>query len=147
MVTEETDKSRISRNSENALNALSQDEVKVIINDSTLKREDYPALVQARTMPISELAQYDVLNFSDHDKCHQLWRDYMKMHSHWVETQGYFLRERLRRDHRREPTQTEFNLALAEEVLNSPESERFRAFYAIGHPDQVIGHRHLEPAA
>jgi hypothetical protein len=101
---------------------------KLIEWDSGLRRQTHfsedPAVVDAvNAMSLQQLSHFSRCKPTD-------LRDYLEQQLKWIEDSAYFLGIDLGRN----PSQSE----IAEKILLSNQTQRFRAYYAIKNPGKVV---------
>jgi len=134
-------------NENDCLSVYSPEERRVILDNPTFTPEDYPILAAVKRMSDEDLSTYDSIIASP--KFNSSFYD--KLHQEWIRQEGYFFMEKFTRDNpqlkfEKDPKKFMelFDSRFADEILNSQHSKRFRAFYSLKYPEQVLGHKHLE---
>lgn len=117
------------------LDAIKPERLRVILSQSWLGIADYFSLARVERMSKDDLDEcYDSGRYGLLES-HKL--DYAVLTEHWVETEKYFMVMKLKDEYGREPTEMEFNIALADELLSTGRSppKECRAFALLKHPD------------
>lgn len=114
--------------------ALNPAERRVIFFDPIPEMKDYCVFSRLQVMSEEEAEFYD-----SYDALPQYKSEFMRLNRNWVQREQKFLLENLIKTLGRNPTETELDAALAEEIGRPGKShaERFRVYYAVAFQDRV----------